>query len=124
MKTTLPDELTALNIRAWMHTHLHVCGCAEVDEVAKSLQRFLQWASKDPEERAEYLNEFTDVGGFYILSGLLNDADIIWHGTSCRCPGLTDDGERLLAAMEALGKSPGVDISRATGIAYDETSYQ
>ena len=82
-------------IREFICNRLHVCGCSDYSEVVKTLVGFL-----------ENINEGKGVsycarpGDYYLLTGLLDRAGLIEHGSSCRFCWLTPEGENFLVSLQ------------------------
>jgi len=117
----LPDDLTPLNIQAYFYNHLGACGCSELDEMISTIKRVLEWHKTDIPKRDSYISVFPEeLGIFYIIVGLLDNLDLVEHGTSIRWGWLTNDGKRLL---EALIRCSPKEIEDAFGTAYDGVYY-
>lgn len=115
-----PDFTKAIDVKAFLYDELGFCGCMELDEVISALKTLLSWANS-MESRLGY-EEFCkgEIGSFYLLMGLLDHADLIEHGSSIRHPWLTDDGERLLTALNKFSVG---DIESVEGEGYNGTFY-
>lgn len=121
MTTGLPAELSALNIRAWLTNAMGLCGCADIESVAKELIELLEWHWSRA-DRPGFETLFAGRKGvFYLLSALIDRLGLSEHGTSIRNPWLTDEGVRLLNGLRAV-TAPKIDSAR--GEAYDGTWYR
>jgi len=114
----LPADLTPLNLQAYLYNAWGVCGCSETDEMVKSLQRLLEWMEGDKSTRYDAL--YPEIGTFYLLAGRLDSLGLTEHGTSIRYPWLTDEGKRLLSALQSTTPEA---IEEAQGEAYDGCTY-
>lgn len=114
----LPDDLTPLNLRAWLTTHMGLCGCTDVAEMLPVLVDLLQWHAAQTRPRYDTL--YPQPGMFYLLAGWLDHLGLAEHGTAIRQPWLTAEGRRLLAALEATTPDA---IQYAEGEAYDGVYY-
>jgi hypothetical protein len=116
--TKLPTDLTPLNLKAYFYNAFNACGCSELDEMHASVVRLLSWSH--PDWTPSYESLYNESGVYYLLAGLLHSLSLAEHGTSIRCMWLTDDGKRLLEALQ----STTVDqIYNAEGEAYDGLYY-
>jgi len=70
--------------------------------------------------RRAYEEIFLDVGTFYLLAGILDNAGLCEHGISIREPWLTNAGKSLLDGLKTI--SP-IAIDEATGTGYDGIEY-
>lgn len=119
----LPADLSPLNLRAYLSNVFATCGCSELDEMIKVIVGLLEWhrQSNKGANRIPYAAVFPGlVGVFYILAGILDHAGLAEHWDSIRGPYLTDDGERLLAALKQFTPD---QIDDAEGTAYDGVYY-
>lgn len=114
----LPAELTPINLLAYLYNAWGRCGCSETAEMVKSLRRLLEWMDGDKETRYDTL--YPELGTFYLLAGRLDSLGLTEHGSSIRYPWLTQDGKRLLAALQSTAPET---IEDAEGEAYDGLSY-
>lgn len=119
MNQELPESLTPLNIKAYLYNAMGACGCSEIAAMAEELTAILKWTDV-LEERAPYESLYPRRGTFYIVAGILDRLGLSEHGVAIRCPWLTPDGKRLLAALEACTPE---SVDTATGIAYDGNTY-
>jgi hypothetical protein len=119
--TSLPEDLTPLNLKAYFHTAFGACGCSELDEMHATVLRLLEWHSAFAGPRAMYDTLYSEVGVFYLLAGRLDSLGLAEHGTSIRHPWLTGDGQRLLAALHEHSAD---EIEAAQGEAYDGCYYE
>jgi len=116
----LPDELTPLNLKAYLMQAFAVCGCAEFEPIDKGLRKLLEWHADDIQERPSYVTLYENTGTFYLLASQLSELGLTEHGTSIRCAWPTPDGERLL---EALQKTDPKEIRAANGRSYTGVYY-
>lgn len=114
----LPAHLTPLNLQAYLYNAWGACGCSETAEMVKSLQRLLEWIGGDKKESYDTL--YPEIGTFYLLAGRLDSLGLTEHGTAIRYPWLTDEGKRLLSALQATTPE---DIECSQGDAYDGCYY-
>lgn len=115
----LPDDLTALNLKAFFMNEMGLCGCAEYDEFCQTLLALLQWHNESQLERVP-CNMILPVGAFYLMAGWLDTLGLAEHGSSIRGAWLTAEGKKLLAAMETHSAD---DIEESSGLAYDGANY-
>lgn len=114
----MPEEMTALNLKAFLQINFDWCGCWEEDAYVELL-RLLEWI--DADDRPLYGTLYpAHKGVFYLLVGHLENLDLVRHGTSARVPNLTGDGRQLL---EAMRKYDAEDIEAAEGEAFDGRRY-
>lgn len=114
----LPADLTPINLLAYLYNAWGNCGCSETAEMVKSILRLLEWM--DGDKVTKYADLYPEAGVFYLLAGRLDSLGLTEHGTSIRYPWLTDDGQRLLAALKSTDPET---IENAQGEAYDGCSY-
>ncbi|MHA1360786.1 MAG: hypothetical protein ACTSRC_21905 [Candidatus Helarchaeota archaeon] len=115
-----PDFDKNIDILAFLYNELGACGCSEIDEMLKTLLKFLEWANNIGGSKPEYKYVVDDIGAFYFIAGRLTDAGLIEHGVSIRYSWLTDKGERLL---NALRNKKIEEILKAEGKAYNGYYY-
>ena len=117
----LPEDLTPLNIRAWLSNVGFLCGCSEEDELLQALQRILDWHDSPMDRRVAYHDVYPgNVGAFYLVAATIDELGLAEHGGSIRNPWLTPDGARLAAAIRSTTYRA---IADANGEAYDGLSY-
>jgi hypothetical protein len=117
----LPDDLTPLNLNAYLTNAFAVCGCAEKESVIVEIVSLLEWHKGSVNHRAGYQSLYNgNVGVFYLLAGWFDALGLSEHGTGIRYPWLTPDGERLLAALKSHTVT---EIESASGEAYDGLWY-
>ena len=114
----LPEELTPINLKAYLSKAIGFCCCWEVDKVHATLLRLLEW--HDAKDRPHYDTLYGDTGVYYLLAGVIENQFLSEYGTSIRCPWLTDDGSRLLEALRTISAA---ELHDATGEAYDGVYY-
>lgn len=121
----LPKVLNPLNIHAWMSNAGLTCGCSDGVAIIETLVRFLEWHDRkdrweDPNGGFEHVLPGQE-GAYYIIASVIDDLGLSEHGSSIRCPWLTADGKRLLAALRYYKPEEIDDIP--LGEAYDGISY-
>lgn len=116
----LPDEITALNMHAWIVSSFGFCGCIDIQEPMDVVVRLLEWAMSPIEYRPQYDVAFQSDGVYYLIAQQLQNLGLLEHGGSIRCPWPTDDGEAVLRAIKEIGLEA---ISDAHGTAYDGVTY-
>ncbi len=124
VRPDLPKALTPINLKAYLYNVFGVCGCNDIEEILRVLKDLLVWhdTKANQHERPGYATLFNgDAGVFYIMAGLLDRLDLTEHGSSSRYGWLTDDGERLLYALNEHSTEA---IDAAGGEAYDGCYYQ
>lgn len=119
--TNFPDTLTPLNLKAYLTIAFNICGCTEFDLVLAEIKSLLQWHNSGS-DRPSYETLFAgNAGVFYLLAGYLDQLRLCEHGTAIRHPWLTEDGKRLLTALEQITVE---EIENAKGEAYDGLWYE
>jgi hypothetical protein len=114
------DFKKPINIKAFLFNEFHSCGCSEHDLEIGVIRELLEWLN-NMEIRNRYDTLFNgNVGVYYLLIQLLENANLCEHGTSIRCPWITDTGKDLL---EALKNIPHEIIDECNGDAYDGFYY-
>ena len=116
----LPEDLTPVNLRAYFANALGACGCSELGPMRDAIIRLLEWHEGDKDRVGAHSSMYPDIGVFYIMAGLMDRLGLAEHGISIRCPWLTADGKRLLAALKAVTVE---DIDSASGEAHDGCTY-
>lgn len=117
----LPQDLTPINIHAYFYNAFNACGCWELEDVIDTVHVFLEWCGSDGYTRSGYDNFYYNTGAYYLIIGLLEDVDLVDHGTSARHPWLTEDGKRFLAALATYSSYE--IINHPEGRAYDGITY-
>jgi len=115
-----PDFNKPVDVCAFLFSELHFCGCFEFDETVAELKRVLLWADTSP-DRASYEKLYPgNIGVFYLVCALLDDAGILEHGTSIRYPFLTSRGRDLFTALNRFSVE---ELEAPDGEAYDGLQY-
>lgn len=115
-----PDEITALNMHAWIVSSFGFCGCIDIQEPMEVVVRLLEWANSPSGERPQYDVAFQSDGVYYLIAQQLENLNLLEHGGSIRCPWPTGCGKAVLKAIRELGLEA---ISDAHGTAYDGVTY-
>lgn len=89
-------------VEEYIESIFGVCGCSEIKPICKTLVKILEWANADIDNRLRYDSLFDDVGIFYLLLGMCDQAGLIEHGVSIRHPWLTEEGKVLLSDLRSL----------------------
>jgi hypothetical protein len=118
-KRQLPEDLSALNLRAFLTNEFGACGCSELETMLDVLKSLLTWVGMGG-GRVDWNKLYSNPGIYYLLMGALDRLGLTEHGISIRHPWLTPDGTRFLAALMAL--KPG-DVDAANGEGYDGIYY-
>lgn len=116
-----PDFTKPVDIKAYLFDIFNLCGCIELDMVIEEIKKILLWASINSKERISYNKLYESKGCFYIITGILDNEDILNHGISIRYARITDNGRFLL---KSLNKYTVDDICDATGIAYNNIEFK
>lgn len=120
--TKFPEQLTPLNIRAYLSTAFNLCGCVDLDDTINIIQDFLVWCNSPIEHRKSFDDLFSHdtPGVYYLISAAFEREDLITHGMAIRYPFLTENGAALLGGLQNTSIK---DIGEATGEAYDGVTY-
>lgn len=86
---------------AWLG-HLGFCGCAEVDEIVKLAIKLLEEFTPETRWQTRTVDFEKDPVTYYLLTQVLDKANIIEHGTSIRFPWLTEFGKQWLSMKKLL----------------------
>lgn len=119
--STLPEDLSAVNVKAYIQNNFGGCGCWDYEAVCVELVTFLVWKNTPYTDRVSFSDLYPTEGVFYLIAGSLDRLELTDHGTSIRCGWLTDDGKRFLAALK---KFTGEQIHDSGGMAYDGLDYK
>ena len=117
-----PDFNKPVNIHAFFSNHFGMCGCSEFEPMQRLIIKLLEWHGADMGNRPKWDTLFNgNTGVFYIIAGIMTEADLIEHGGSIRCGWLTDKGKLLLANLKKFTAEEIEDC--APEIAYDGLTY-
>jgi hypothetical protein len=96
-----PDFSKPVDILAFFDNHFGGCGCSEIQPMQKTVIELLEWHSADIMTRPHYDTLFNgDSGVFYIIAGIMTDADLVEHGGSIRSGWITKTGKALLIGLK------------------------
>ena len=96
----LPEHLTPAIINAWLVENIGYCGCMGAYPI-EDIRIILEWAGSNMDTRLRCDQMYPDDDGvFCLIAGMMEKLDLMEHGAAIRCPWLTPDGERLLAAIK------------------------
>lgn len=117
-----PDFKKVIDVKAYLYNEFGVCGCFELEYTINTIVNALEWAKdkKWSSENIYYTELYNDTGLFYIVFGQLDRCDLIEHGTSIRCPWLTEKGKDFLSALKKIKV---LEIDNDKGLAYDGVNY-
>ena len=79
-----------------------ICGCGTPEVCYKWLKEYL--TDLNTKNWGKYDYESPDWKYIQIINGLLENLDIVEHGTTCRCSWLTEKGKKVLEALEYMEK--------------------
>jgi hypothetical protein len=119
-KTREIDLSNPIDIYALLLNEFGGCGCSEDDEMAKVIVKILEWAVKSIGNRVRYNKLFRHVGTFYIVAGILDNNDLLEHGTSIRCAWATKKGKMLLETLKEMDFSKKIEGTAYDGCFYEE----
>lgn len=96
--------MTKENIERILSDKFGDCVCSETEILINDLIILLEHLSVDIEQRMHYSKLFKELGYYYVLTGILNDIEMIEHGTSIRFPWLTEKGKVFLNDLKTYKK--------------------
>jgi len=94
-----PDFTKTQDIHAFLFNVFGGCGCSELTPMVDTIKELLAWAGSDGMERTKWTRLGYNAGAYYILMGIMDNADLIDHGSAIRAPFLTDKGKSFLNAL-------------------------
>ena len=118
-----PDFTKPIDVKAFFYNELGACGCSDMEAMIAEVKRFLSWADSGTpayDTRVYYDKLYNSEGVFYLIAGMMDNANLIEHGTGIRFPWLTSEGIDFLSALNTLDP---LAIEEAEGEAYDGLTY-
>lgn len=129
-----PNLDSPLDVRVWLGSEvLGACGCSDLEamlDLAVAVLTDLP-GSYTPEREKLPRTRWDDLvakhfrgheAAAYIIVGVLDNADLIEHGTAIRGSWTTPKGDQLLATVAKAGGVRG--LLAATGVAYNGCEYE